>query len=243
MAIRFQFRWIPFVAAMFVVAVGMMAGQWQTRRAVERESNQAKLEARSHAVPIDINDAAVTSDEVEYSRVRVKGEFVRNWPLYLDNRPHQGRAGFYLLMPLKIAGTDQSVLVVRGWFPRDMQQRTRLPQMVTPDGTIEIKGMARRHADRLFQFDSVAPLQAGAIVQNAEIADVAAASKLKLLPFLIAQTSDMKDGLLRDWPRPASGADKNRAYAFQWYGLALTAFIFFVVTGFRRGTKQQAARQ
>lgn len=115
--------------------------------------------------------------------------------------------------------------------------------MVTPDGTIEIKGMARRHADRLFQFDSVAPLQAGAIVQNAEIADVAAASKLKLLPFLIAQTSDMKDGLLRDWPRPASGADKNRAYAFQWYGLALTAFIFFVVTGFRRGTKQQAARQ
>lgn len=224
---------------MLCVAIGVTAGRWQTRRAVERESNQAKLEARSRAPVIDITRAAMEPDDIEYSRVRVKGEFVRDWPLYLDNRPYQGRAGFYLLMPLKIAGSDRSVLVMRGWFARDMQERSKVPPIPTPAGMVEVDGIARRHADRLYQFGSTPPLKAGAIVQNAEIAEVAAASKLRLLPFLIEQTGNMQDGLVRDWPHPASGADKNRGYAIQWYGLALTALIFFVVTGIRSGTKQQ----
>jgi len=31
--------------------------------------------------------------------------------------------------------------------------------------------------------------------------------------------------------------EKHRGYAFQWYALAAMAFIFFVVTGIRRGKK------
>jgi cytochrome oxidase assembly protein ShyY1 len=56
-------------------------------------------------------------------------------------------------------------------------------------------------------------------------------------PFVIEQLSDTRDGLIRDWPRPSTGIDRHLGYAFQWYALAATAFIFFVVTGFRRGTK------
>ena len=55
------------------------------------------------------------------------GEFVRDWPLYLDNRPQDGRAGFYLLMPLRIAGSNMHVLVARGWLPRYTAERGRLP--------------------------------------------------------------------------------------------------------------------
>ncbi len=222
---------------LIAVALGIALGNWQTRRALEKETIESALTARSAAPVIDIGGQTIAADTVEYRQVRVRGEFLRDWPVYLDNRPYQGRAGFYLLMPLKIAGSDMAVLVARGWIARDVADRTRLPVLTTPNGQVDIRGMARTHAGRLYQFNDSAPLRPGVIVQNANIAEFAAAAKLRLQPFLIEQTSDTGDGLVRDWPKPSHGADKHRGYAFQWYGLAATAFLFFVVTGFRRGTR------
>lgn len=238
MPIRFRFSWMPFVATFIVVAIGIALGDWQTRRAVEKETIAARLQARSMAPVIELGNAELAADDNEFRQVRVKGHFVQHWPVYLDNRPHQGQAGFYLLMPLKISGTDKTVLVARGWLPRDIANRTRIPPVATPGTEIEITGMIRRHAGRLFELGTAMQLAPGAIVQNVTVAEFAAASKLAMHPFLIEQTSKVADGLVRDWPRPSHGADKHRGYAFQWYGLAATAFLFFVVTGFRRGTKQ-----
>jgi surfeit locus 1 family protein len=33
------------------------------------------------------------------------------------------------------------------------------------------------------------------------------------------------------------GIDRHLGYAFQWFALAATALLFFVVTGFKRGSK------
>jgi cytochrome oxidase assembly protein ShyY1 len=239
MPIKFRFSWTALFATAIVIAIGVAAGQWQTRRGDRKEAIEARLQQRSAEPRVELSGASVQPDAIEYRRVSAKGEFIRDWPLYLDNRPYQGRAGFYLLMPFKIAGSDRAVLVARGWFPRDLQDRTKIPSIDTPSGLIEVQGSARRGMGRLFQIGSPPTLQAKAIVQNAEIADVAAASGLKLLPVLIEQTNDMHDGLVRDWPRPSSGVAMHRGYAVQWYGLAATALAFFVITGFRRGRKQQ----
>mgnify|MGYP000894222214 CR=1 FL=1 len=49
------------------------------------------------------------------------------------------------------------------------------------------------------------------------------------LPALAAlQTGAASEGLLRDWPQPASGADKNYGYAFQWWALAALIAILYV---------------
>jgi cytochrome oxidase assembly protein ShyY1 len=77
-------------------------------------------------------------------------------------------------------------------------------------------------------------LRQNAIVQNLDIAEFARASKLAMLPFVLQQSTDTHDGLTRDWPRPSAGAERHRGYAFQWFALAAMAFLFFVVTGFRR---------
>jgi surfeit locus 1 family protein len=236
MRIRFRFRWIPFFAAMIAVGVGISLGQWQTRRAAEKQAIEARLSAREVAPPVALN-SAVQTDDVEFRRVVVKGEFVRDWPVYLDNRPYNGAAGFYVLMPLKIAGSDMHVLVMRGWARRDISDRTRLPSFATPNGIVEIQGIASRNPGHLLQLGAAGPLHPGAIVQNADVADVAQAGKFRMQPFVIEQLTDTQDGLVRDWPRPSTGVDKHRGYAFQWYALAATAFLFFVVTGFRRGRK------
>ena len=238
MPFTFRFRWIPFAAALLAVAIGISLGQWQTRRALEKEAIEQKLTEREAAPAIALDAAPVALDALEYRRVRIKGEFIRDWPIYLDNRPYKGAAGLYVLMPLRIAGSDQHVLIVRGWLARNASDRAKLPPLVTPMGEVEIQGVVRRNPGHLLQLGKAESLHPNAIVQNVEIAEFAGASKLSLQPFFVEQNSAMQDGLVRDWPRPSTGIDKHRGYAFQWYGLAAMAFIFFVVTGFRRGTRQ-----
>jgi cytochrome oxidase assembly protein ShyY1 len=167
----------------------------------------------------------------------VSGEFIRNWPIYLENRPYNGVAGFYLLMPLKIAGTNLNVLVERGWLPRDPADRTKLPAVVTPVDMVTIEGIIKREPARIMQLGQANAIQPNAILQNLDVSEFASASGLPMQPILIEQTNDTHDGLVRSWPRPSSGIEKHYGYAVQWFGLAATAFIFFVVTGFRRGPK------
>jgi len=238
MPTRFRFRWIPFIAALCAAAVGITLGQWQTRRAHEKESIEARLNQRTAMPALDLSSVLPDPDAVEYRRVTARGEFMQDWNIWLDNRPHQGIAGFHVLTPFRIAGSDRWVLVARGWVPRDPVERTRLPRVVVPQGSVQLEGVAVRHAGRVLQLGEAPPITAGAIVQNAPIDEVARAAGIRLLPFIVEQSAGTQDGLVRDWPRPSSGADKHRGYAFQWYALAAMALLFFVVTGFRRGTSQ-----
>ena len=238
---KFRFRWIPFVAAAIAAALGVSLGQWQTRRALEKEAIETRLQARESGAPVTLGGTRQPVDDIEFRRVQVRGEFAGNWTVYLDNRPHKGAAGFYVLTPMKIAGSDLHVLVARGWVKRDVKDRVKLPPIPTPEGVVGIEGIARRNSGNVLQLGKAEPLRGGAIVQNVDVSEFEQASGLKMQAFVIEQTSDLDDGLLRDWPRPSAGSDKHRGYAFQWYALALTALIFFVVTGFRRGPKRPAA--
>jgi cytochrome oxidase assembly protein ShyY1 len=48
------------------------------------------------------------------------------------------------------------------------------------------------------------------------------------LPLIVRQTSDLSDGLVRDWPQPGSAVDKHRAYALQWFAMAaVTVYLWW----------------
>jgi surfeit locus 1 family protein len=240
MRLRFHFRTIPFLATLVLVLLGIVLGNWQTRRAAEKTALQAKLEQGMAAAPLALDGGAVDPARLEFHRVIVTGEFVPNWPVFLDNRPQEGRSGFILLMPFKIKGASKYVLVARGWLPRNTAEHDRLPAYTTPAGQVTLEGRAVRQLARVMQLGTPAPLKPDAIVQNTDPAEVARASGLDLLPVVIEQTGPGApgDGLARDWPMPGLDIDRHKGYAVQWYGLAAMAFLFFVMTGFRRGTKQ-----
>jgi len=243
MGIAFRFKLIPFVATVLVVALGVQLGNWQQRRAAQKIVLQAKLAQGNASAPVQLDGAPLAAEAVEFRRVSVTGEFVANWPLYLDNRPSAGHSGFYLLMPFKIAGTGMHVLVARGWLPRDPADRARLPAYATPTGTVTVQGMARLDAGHVMELAKTPTLTPKAIVQNADPLQVARDSGLTMQPFVIEQTAAAQPAgddaqMVRDWPAPALGVEKHQGYAFQWYALSAMAVIFFVVNGFRRGKQK-----
>jgi len=240
MRFSFRFRLLPFIAMLVVAAIGISLGQWQLRRAAEKEAIEQRITERAKEPPLRLDGVAASAadaDALEYRQVLVRGEFLPGWTIYLDNRPYQGKPGFHVITPLKVAGSSRHILVARGWVARDVADRSRIPEIATPAGVVEVTGSVRRHASRLLQLGQPAPLKPGAIVQNLDAAQLAQATGLEFEPFIIEQASDGNDGLLRDWPRPSQGKDRHLGYAFQWFALAATAFLFFVVTGFKRASK------
>jgi cytochrome oxidase assembly protein ShyY1 len=238
MRLAFRFRPIPFLVTLALVVLGISLAQWQTHRAEQKLALQASLQQREAEPALRLEGIpAIPIAQLEYRRVVLKGSFLQEWPIYLDNRPHDGVAGFYLLMPFKIAASHLHVLVARGWFPRDARDRTRMPEIATPPGTVEIEGIVKRDVGHVMQLGALDPPKPRAIVQNLDVGAFAHDSGLQTLPFVVEQTGDLHDGLRRDWPAPAVDVERHRAYAFQWYALAMMALVFFIVTGFRRGTR------
>lgn len=240
MRFSFRFRLLPFVAMLVVAAIGIALGEWQMRRAAEKEAIEQRISEREKAPALRLEGVSASpadADALEFRQVAVRGEFLSGWTIYLDNRPYQGKPGFHVITPLKIEGSGRHILVARGWAARDVADRSRIPEIATPAGVVEIRGTVRRHAGRLLQLGQPAPLKPGAIVQNLDPVQLAQASGLEFEPFIVEQAGGAKDGLVRDWPRPSVGMDRHFGYAFQWYALAATAFLFFVVTGFKRASK------
>ena len=243
MGIAFRFKLIPFVATVLVVTLGIQLGNWQQRRAAQKIVLQAKLAQGNASAPMQLDGAPLAAEAVEFRRVSMTGEFVAGWPLYLDNRPSDGRSGFYLLMPFKIAGSNMHVLVARGWLPRDAADRAKLPAYATPAGTVTLEGTARLDAGHVMELGKAPVLTPKAIVQNADPLQVARDSGLTMQPFVVEQTRAAKPSgddtqMVRDWPAPSLGVEKHQGYAFQWYALSAMAVIFFVVNGFRRGKQK-----
>ncbi|NHZ35213.1 SURF1 family protein [Massilia rubra] len=240
MRIGFRFRAIPFVATVLLVALGIVLGRWQDGRAAQKIALQQQMTARAGAAPQVVGAALLAAADVELRPVTVTGTFVREWPLFLNNRPQEGKAGFYLLMPLRIDGSNTHVLVARGWLPRYTGQFDRLPEFDTPAGTVTITGMARAGMGHVMQLGTAAPVAPKAILQNLAPDEFAQASGLTVQPFFIEQSGPAPAGdkLVRNWPAPSLNVEKHQGYAFQWYALAVMALLFFVITGFRRGTKQ-----
>jgi cytochrome oxidase assembly protein ShyY1 len=238
MRLRFRFRPIPLIATILLVSLGIALGNWQERRAAEKIALRERIVEQNAQPPLALGPDAIPA---EFRHVRMTGQFMANWPVFVDNRPYQGRSGFYLLMPFKIAGSDSHVLVARGWLPADPTVHDKRPQFSTPAGQVTIEGTVTSTLGHVLQLGTAAPVTPNAIVQNLTPAQLAQASGLRIQPFFVEQTGPKEQGIVRDWPLPSTGIETHQGYALQWYGLATMAFLFFVITGFRSGSKPDDA--
>jgi surfeit locus 1 family protein len=221
-------------AALAMTVLTFSLGQWQLARAAQKEALQKAIQSQAQLPVIDGTSLLRTDESgraaLIHRRIQLKGKWLQNQTVYLDNRPMQGRPGFWVLTPLQLedASDAAAVLVQRGWIPRDFQERTRLAPVTTPDAPVAIEGRIAPAPAKLYQFDGA---ETGRIRQNLSIAAFAQEIGVPLVDVLVLQTGPASEGLQRDWPEPASGVDKHYGYAFQWF--ALSALVAGLYTWFQ----------
>jgi surfeit locus 1 family protein len=228
---RFRLRPAWLLAAAAGCATFVALGNWQTRRAEEKVAAQARLDALAAAAPVRLRPALVQAAEYADRRVIVRGEYVPRHAVLIDNRVHKGVAGYHVVTPLRIEGGEVHVLVNRGWVAAK-PRRDELPVIPTPTGLQTVEGVAVVPSGRVYELAPDATR--GPVRQNLVIERIAAETGLRLQPLVVRQTYDAGDGLVRAWERPDAGVNTHRAYAVQWYALALLTVIVYVALGFQR---------
>ncbi|WP_345812757.1 SURF1 family protein [Paraburkholderia sp. PREW-6R] len=234
-----KFRLVPVLLILLVVAVTVRLGFWQRSRALQKEALEAQITQFEHGPAQTVGAVPVPLKQIEFHRVKARGSFVADKVVYLDNRPYNDQPGFYVVMPFKLASGGY-VLVNRGWLPRNMNNRETIAPYTTPQGEIEIEGIARADASRAFELGNGGSAAHQPIRQNLDTAAYAAETGLPLQPFVIQQLSDDGDKLVRDWPAPTNGVERNYGYMLQWWGMALAALGFGLYAARRAAKKQHA---
>lgn len=220
--------WVVTLAAVALAGLTFSLGEWQLRRADQKQALQAAILTKKVLPTVDARAlAALESIATEIHRpVLLDGSWQVEQTVFLDNRPMNGKSGFWVFTPLLLTGSKQSVLVQRGWVQRDFNERTRLPQIDTPAGPVQVLGRVAPPPSRLYAFRPPAS-ETGRIRQNLDLDAFRAETGLALLDGTVLQTVGPRDGLLRDWPAPNVGVDKHYGYAFQWFALcALTVVLY-----------------
>src|SRR6266850_376746 len=125
----FRPRAWPLAAAALACALFMALGSWQTRRAEEKRALGAQLQS-----------------------VSATGTFLPKYTVLLDNKLRHGKAGYEVVTPLRLAGSELQVLVNRGWVQAP-PTRDALPEVRAPSGEVRIEGIAIERLPRLLNVE------------------------------------------------------------------------------------------
>ena len=234
MPLRFAPRWPFVVLTLAAIALFVWLGSWQYGRGVARAAVWQTFE-KGGGDP-QAATAASLATVARYTRIRLQGEWEADRQFLLDNMSHEGRPGYQVLTPLRLADGSH-LLVNRGWVPFD-GYRDRLPdirfeatgvQTLTGRlGTLPSPGLAsgRQPPDldgpwpRVTSFPT--PLEIGRALRQPVREPV-----LLLDP-------DSGPGYLRAWRPTGVAPDKHFSYAIQWWMFAAVAFGLFVSLNLKR---------
>lgn len=223
--------WVVLLAALLGCAITMSLGFWQLRRAAAKEAIQAGIVEQQARPPLTHADMrhlpTQLPSELIHRPVVWRGTWIPEATVFLDNRVMDKRTGFYVVTPLRLADDGRVVLVQRGWVGRDFQDRTRLPDVPTPAGVVEVQG---RLAPPPSQIYALGEDGSGRIRQNIDIAATAHALHAELLSASLVQLGApaVNDGLSRSWPVVGTDVHKHYGYAFQWFALCALILVLYV---------------
>jgi len=229
-------RWIM-AHLLFIIALIVLInlGFWQLRRLEQRRAANAAIMTGLDAPVTHLTGQAVDPQVLHLHRVTVTGTFDNGENIAILNRPFEGQAGMHLVTPLHIEGSDQAVLVDRGWIPLDQtdpEQRRQYDQT----GTVTIKGIAYQsqpQPDRwLVPQDPIPGENRRDQWFRVDIDRIEQQLPYPLLPVFVTQSAGENDGTgtppLREGPIELDEGN-HLSYALQWFSFAAIAVIGYGV--------------
>lgn len=134
---QFQFSWYISGPALLIIVLMCRLSYWQWTRHLEKLTLIQEFEIRLNQEPIPLqtllSHGAPDWQTLLHRRVWLDGHFDFAHEVILKNRRHNNQPGTFVITPLRLAGTDITVLVNRGFIPlqvsnqQDRRQFQRQP--------------------------------------------------------------------------------------------------------------------
>lgn len=209
-------------------------GLWQLRRADEKRELMAEAaQGRNQTLPLAAHNA---SGLARYQRVTVSGHYDAAHQVLLDNMPSsKGEPGYRVWTPLLL--DDQSVVLIdRGWVAlgSNREQRPAIDVDVQPR---QVTGMLDELPRPGVRAGEVG-IQPGTWPQRLNYPTLLELQQLygaQLQPRILLLDANVGDGFERIWQIDLGfSPERHVGYAVQWFGMALTVLIIFVVVNLKR---------
>jgi surfeit locus 1 family protein len=218
--------WLILTVLVFSALVKL--GFWQNSRALEKEQRLARIEQLKSQNPLSLQQVNLlaVNENINDMPVVIEGFFDEQVVFLLDNQVNKGRLGYRAYQVLMV--DKQTVLVNLGWLQGSIN-RQELPKIKPLSGKYSIHGNVRlievgiQLQEQIFR-EVQWPLR----IQQVELDKFSTLINRQLLPFVIYLDTDENIGFEKNWQPIVMPPEKHRAYAFQWFSLAI-AWVMLMV--------------
>ena len=222
--------WAFLLFALAIGALCLRLGFWQLDRLAERRLANSAIRLSQSMPSIDLNAGGLVSPSDAFRSAQATGTFDLKNQVLLLNRSLNGQPGVHWVVPLRLEGSADAVLVDRGWLPLSESEPARLARLPS-SGTIHVEGMllpTQVEPRWAFMADRVPGpgelrLDAWRVLY---IPGIQAQTPYPLLPLYLAADKSPSDSPL---PRPDVLIDLSEgphlSYAVQWFAFCTIAWI------------------
>ncbi len=221
---------LTIVLAAFLISLGM----WQLRRAEEKRALfDAFAAGTDSTLAVDLGTQPVR----RYQHIEAQGHYDETRQILIDNMVSSAGVGYFVITPFALDGGGW-LLVNRGWVPVGASRADR-PAIDVAGGTRRLRGRADdlpRAGIQMGKRIALAPPYP--VVANfpthAEIAQLLGEPSWSRAADVVLLDRGEPDGFVRNWSAPGFPPIRHIAYAVQWFALAVTLAVIYVVTNLRR---------
>jgi len=207
---------------MLVFSSLIKLGFWQIDRALEKEQRQQRISELSQRQALSLAQVLTLSglqDGINDLPIQLKGDFVGDKIFLLDNQPNKGRLGYRVYQIIE--SNSDAILVNLGWVQGSID-RNILPEISPITGQHTITGHVREvEVGIQLQAQNLTNPSWPLRVQQIELDKFSELIGKKLLPFVVYLDKTETIGYIKNWQPIVMPPEKHRAYAFQWFSLAL----------------------
>ncbi len=217
-------------ALALVVAIGMARmGWWQLDRAAAK---QLLLDGIDRAVAAPLQPLAeldLESGQARFHAASVRGEFLADRQVLLDNQTRDGKPGVRIYVPMRPANESRALLVDRGWLPWPDRSQPP-PSAAVPAGWQYLEGMLLDPPGAGLQLGAPAAAEWPLLVTRIDLDQIERRLGVPLLDLVLEDRAAPRAESIRAHMLPP---ERHRGYALQWFGLSLTILIIYVALASR----------
>ncbi|MCJ8318291.1 MAG: SURF1 family protein [Colwellia sp.] len=229
--------WLVITLVIFVCLIKL--GLWQSSRAVEKEHRLERMVELKQQDSLSLPQVLAlksSNNQIDYLNdfpVVINGSFIPGIIFLLDNQTNKNSLGYRVYQVVNVG--EHAVLVNLGWIQGSIN-RQDLPDVEALVGQFEFSGHIR-FIEKGFmlmeqKFESNQwPLR----IQQIELEKFSTLIGIKLLPFVVYLDKNEGLGFEKNWQPIVMPPEKHRAYAFQWFSLAVAWLLLMSWASYRFG--------
>jgi len=216
-------------------------GLWQNDRALQKEQRLATIEQLSQTQALSLSQVlAQDKNEINDLPILLKGEFTDEILFLLDNQANKGRLGYRAYQVF--TAENQAVLINLGWVQGSIN-RQELPDIKAITGEYKLTGHVRKIEKGIMLMEQKLNKNSWPLrVQQIELDKFSTLISRQLLPFVVYLDKTDSIGYEKNWQPIVMPPEKHRAYAFQWFSLAIAWLLLMMWASIKFGKNSENSK-